>query len=158
MMRALTPLRRALALLATATLAACVPLPSTPHPRAQPSAREQAALAVLSHLASLHPDAGVFVVSEKGQAPTEFVMDQLRLRPGAPFLTAPEAKTKSSDKHPAVALDVWNFDWSRGDQPVVEAGYTLENGDATTCRFNLTHGSDQAAFRVLHNPIPGCSR
>lgn len=158
MMPRVTALRPALLAVAAAALAACVPLPSTPHPRAQPSAREQAALAVLAHLASLHPEAGVFVVSEKGQAPTEFVMDQLKLRPGAPFLTAPDAKAKPSDKHPAVALDVWNFDWSRGDQPVVEAGYTLENGDATTCRFNLTHGTDQAAFRVLHNPIPGCSR
>jgi hypothetical protein len=138
--------------------AGCVPLPSTGTPKPQPSAREQAVLAVLAHLATLHPDAAIFVVSEKGQAPTDFVMEQLDLRAGAPFVAAPEAKAKPGDRHPSVSLDVWGFDWSRGDQPVVVAGYSVEGGEATTCRFNLTHGGAEATFRVLPNPIPGCSR
>jgi hypothetical protein len=158
MMRPVIPTRHAAALLAVLACAACVPLPSTGHPKAQPSAREQAVLAVLSHLASMHPEAGVYVVSEKGQAPTEFVMDQLELRAGAPFMTAPDFKAKPSTRHPSVTLDVWSFDWSRGDQPVVEAGHGLEGAEARTCRFNLTHGADQVAYQVLPNPIPGCSR
>jgi hypothetical protein len=152
------PRRRLLTLAVAAFSAACVPLPSTGKPKPQPSAREQATLAVLAHLASLHPDAGVYVVSEKGQAPSEFVMDQLELRPGAPYLTAPAAKAKPSDRHPAVSLDVWTFDWTRGDQPTVEAGYSIDGGEATTCRFNLSHAGAGAEFRVLPNPIPGCSR
>jgi hypothetical protein len=137
---------------------ACVPLPSTPHPKAQPSAREQAALAVFVHLSSLKPEAGTYVAGENGQAPSEFVMKQLSQRGGAPFVDAPKAKVKPPERHPVVSLDVWNFDWTRGDQPSVEASYDVDGAGAVTCRFNLSLVAGSAEFRVLPNPIPACSR
>ena len=158
MMRPVKPTRRHSLLGLAALLSACVPLPSTPHPKAQPSAREQAGLAVFLHLASLRPDAGSYVVSEKGQAPSEFVMTQLSQRSGPPFVEAPKAKAKPPERHPVVSLDVWSFDWTRGDQPSVEASYDVEGAGAVTCRFNLSQVTGSAAFRVLPNPIPACSR
>lgn len=139
-------------------LSACVSVPSTPHPKAQPSAREQAALAVFVHLASLKPDAGTYVVGESGQAPSDFVMKRLSQRGGAPFVDAPSAQARPPERHPVVSLDVRGFDWTRGDQPSVEASYDVEGTGAVTCRFNLSSVTGGAEFRVLPNPIPACSR
>jgi hypothetical protein len=158
MLRPVKPTYRWPLLSLAGVLSACVPLPSTPHPKAQPSAREQAQLAVFLHLASLKPDAGAYVVSEKGQAPSEFVMKQLSQRSGPPFVEAPRAQAKPPERHPLVSLDVWNFDWTRGDQPSVEASYDVDGAGAVTCRFNLSQVGGSAEFRVLPNPIPACSR
>ena len=157
-MRPVTRDRRCLLLGLASVLSACVPLPSTPHPKAQPSTREQAALAVFLHLASLKPDAGTYVVGERGQAPSEFVMKQLSHRSGPPFVEAPKAQSKPAERYPVVSLDVRSFDWTRGDQPSVEASYGVGSAGAVTCRFNLSLVAGNAAFRVLPNPIPGSSR
>lgn len=158
MMRRVTRSRRFPLVGFLALLWACVPLPSTPHPKAQPSAREQAALAVFLHLASLRPEAGSFVVSDRGRAPSEFVMKQLSQRSGAVFVEAPKARAEPPERRPVISLDVWNFDWARGDQPSVEASYDVEAAGAVSCRFNLSGVAGGAGFRVLPNPIPGCSQ
>ncbi len=149
---------RCLLLGLVSVLSACIPLPSTPHPKAQPSAREQAALAVFLHLASLKPGAGAYVVGEKGQAPSEFVMKQLSHRRGPPFVEAPKAQAKPAERFPVVSLDVRSFDWTRGDQPSVEASYDVDGAGPVTCRFNLSQVTGSAQFRVLPNPIPACSK
>jgi hypothetical protein len=147
---------KTIALVLAAATAACVPIPGT-GATVQPSAREYAGLAVLRHLAALRPEAAAYVVSEKGQAPTAFVMDQLRLGSGS-FVTAPDYKVNPGTRHPVVRLDLWGFDFSSSAQVVVEAGYTLESGEPTTCRFNLVHAGADATYRVQPNPIPACSR
>jgi len=113
---------------------------------------------VFRHLASLKPDAGTYVVGEKGQAPTDFVMKQLSQQSGLRFIAAPEAQAKPPERHPVVSLDVRGFDWTLGDQPSVEASYDVDGAGAVTCRFNLSLVAGSAEFRVLPNPIPTCSR
>ena len=155
MMRPVTRHRSGLLLGLAVVAAACIPVPSTPHPKAQPSAQEQAALAVFLHLADIKPDAGAYVVAVNGQAPTEFVMKRLSQRAGAPFV---ETQAKPPERRPVVSLEVRNFDWTRGDQPSVQASYEVDGAGAVSCRFNLSAVTGSSEFKVLPNPIPACSR